>query len=67
MAAGSAPIFDAAFRGEHIYFSTKVPAENSRTGLVRTTLSHPGLKEQVLPADFNIRSSVHEYGERPGP
>lgn len=62
VAAGSAPIFDAAFRGEHIYFSTKVPAENSRTGLVRTTLSHPGLKEQVLPADFNIRSSVHEYG-----
>lgn len=62
VAAGSAPIFDAAFRGEHIYFSTKVPAENSRTGLIRTSLSHPGLKEQVLPADFNIRSSVHEYG-----
>lgn len=62
VAAGSAPIFDAAFRGEHIYFSTKVPAENSRTGLIRTSLSHPGLKEQVLPANFNIRSSVHEYG-----
>ncbi|SMX70950.1 S9 family peptidase [Brevibacterium antiquum] len=62
VAAGSAPIFAAAFRGEHIYFSTKVPAENSRTGLIRTSLSHPGLKEQVLPADFNIRSSVHEYG-----
>ncbi|GAA1851860.1 prolyl oligopeptidase family serine peptidase [Brevibacterium marinum] len=62
VAAGSAPIFDAAFRAEHIYFSTKVPAENSRTGLIRTSLSHPGLKEQVLPADFNIRSSVHEYG-----
>ncbi|SMY00165.1 Prolyl oligopeptidase family protein [Brevibacterium sp. 239c] len=62
VAAGSAPIFDAAFRGEHIYFSTKVPTENSRTGLIRTSLSHPGLKEQVLPADFNIRSSVHEYG-----
>ena len=62
VAAGSAPIFDAAFRGEHIYFSTKVPAENSRTGLIRTSLSHPGLKEQVLPAEFNIRSSVHEYG-----
>ena len=62
VAAGSAPIFDAAFRGEHIFFSTKVPAENSRTGLIRTSLSHPGLKEQVLPAEFNIRSSVHEYG-----
>ncbi|MBM6588673.1 S9 family peptidase [Brevibacterium sp. RIT 803] len=62
VAAGSAPIFDAAFRGEHIYFSTKVPTENSRTGLIRTSPSHPGLKEQVLPAEFNIRSSVHEYG-----
>ena len=62
VAAGAAPIFDAAFRGEHIFFSTKVQAENSRTGLIRTSLSHPGLKEQVLPADFNIRSAVHEYG-----
>lgn len=60
--AGSAPIFDARFRGEHIYYSTKVPDENSRTGLVRTWLSHPQDREQILPADFNIRSSVHEYG-----
>ncbi len=60
--AGSAPIFDARFRGEHVYFSTKVPEENSRTGLVRTSLSHPRDREQILPEDFNIRSSVHEYG-----
>lgn len=62
VAAGSAPIFDAAFRGEHVFFSAKIPAENSRTGLFRTSLSRPGLKEQILPSEFNIRSSVHEYG-----
>lgn len=62
VAAGAAPIFDAAFRGDEIFYSTKIPTENSRTGLMRTSLSHPGLKEQVLPAEFNIRSAVHEYG-----
>ncbi|MGO2036520.1 MAG: prolyl oligopeptidase family serine peptidase [Brevibacterium sp.] len=62
VAAGAAPVFDAAFRGDEIFYSTKVPAENSRTGLMRTSLSHPGLSEQVLPAEFNIRSAVHEYG-----
>lgn len=62
VAAGAVPIFDAAFRGDEIYFSTKLPAEKARTGLMRTSLSHPGPGEQVLPAGFNIRSAVHEYG-----
>ncbi len=62
MAAGAAPIFDAAFRGDEIFYSTKIPAEKARTGLVRTSLSRPGEREQVVPTGFNIRSAVHEYG-----
>ncbi|GAA0035774.1 S9 family peptidase [Brevibacterium metallidurans] len=62
VAAGAAPIFEAKFRGEHVYYSTKFPEENSRTGLVRTSLSHPGAGERILPETFNIRSAVHEYG-----
>ncbi|WP_426937356.1 S9 family peptidase [Brevibacterium sp. LE-L] len=62
VAAGAAPIFDAAFRGDEIFYSTKIPAEKARTGLVRTSLSRPGDWEQILPTGFNIRSAVHEYG-----
>lgn len=62
VAAGAAPIFDAAFRGDEIFYSTKIPAEKARTGLVRTSLSRPGAREQVIPTGFNIRSAVHEYG-----
>src|SRR5699024_3713699 len=62
VAAGAAPIFDAAFRGDEIFYSTKIPAEKARTGLVRTSLSHPGDSEQIIPSGFNIRSAVHEYG-----
>ncbi|MGC2940866.1 S9 family peptidase [Brevibacterium sp. FAM 24638] len=62
VAAGAAPIFDAAFRGDEIFYSTKIPTEKARTGLVRTSLSRPGDSEQVIPAGFNIRSAVHEYG-----
>ncbi|QPS33400.1 S9 family peptidase [Brevibacterium casei] len=62
VAAGAAPIFEAKFRGDHVYYSTKIPEENSRTGLVRTSLSHPGPGERILPDPFNIRSVVHEYG-----
>ncbi|WP_231939679.1 hypothetical protein [Brevibacterium siliguriense] len=62
VAAGAAPIFDAAFRGDEIFYSTKIPTEKARTGLVRTSLSHPGDREQIIPSGFNIRSAVHEYG-----
>lgn len=62
VAAGAAPIFDAALRGDEIFYSTKIPAEKARTGLVRTSLSRPGESEQVIPTGFNIRSAVHEYG-----
>lgn len=62
VAAGAAPIFDAAFRGDDIFYSTKIPSEKARTGLVRTSLSRPGAREQILPTGFNIRSAVHEYG-----
>ncbi|WP_210602750.1 S9 family peptidase [Brevibacterium oceani] len=62
VAAGAAPIFDAAFRGDEIFYSTKIPSEKARTGLVRTSLSRPGAREQILPSGFNIRSAVHEYG-----
>ncbi|WP_432789173.1 prolyl oligopeptidase family serine peptidase [Brevibacterium sp. K11IcPPYGO002] len=62
VAAGAAPIFDAAFRGDEVFYSTKIPAEKARTGLVRTSLSRPGEREQVIPTGFNIRSAVHEYG-----
>ncbi|WP_166972909.1 alpha/beta hydrolase family protein [Brevibacterium atlanticum] len=62
VAAGAAPIFDAAFRGDDIFYSTKIPTEKARTGLVRTSLSRPGAREQILPSGFNIRSAVHEYG-----
>src|SRR5699024_5648920 len=66
VAAGAAPIFDAAFRGDDIFFSTKLPAEKARTGRVRTCLARPGHREQILPPGFNIRSAVREHADASG-
>jgi dipeptidyl aminopeptidase/acylaminoacyl peptidase len=50
--------FDADSHG--IYWLESRPQENGRTALVFRP--HGGEPEDVIPADFNVRTRVHEYG-----
>ncbi|RCL87431.1 MAG: hypothetical protein DBW62_06155, partial [Microbacterium sp.] len=55
--------FVAAPDGEEIWWGQSVPAENGRT-TVRRRLAD-GTVEELLPAPWNARSRVHEYGGGP--
>ena len=60
-AAASAPRLEgAAFVGDEIWWGEGVPTEGARTAVRRRTAS--GAIETVLPAPWNARSRVHEYG-----
>jgi dipeptidyl aminopeptidase/acylaminoacyl peptidase len=60
-ATASAPrIEGAAFVGEEIWWGQSLPAEGGRTTVRRRTAS--GRAEELLPAPWNARSRVHEYG-----
>ncbi|MBD9733541.1 S9 family peptidase [Streptomyces sp. H28] len=53
----------ADFVGDEVWWTEPRPAEGGRRTLVRR---HPdGREEPVLPAPWNVRSRVHEYGGRP--
>src|SRR5690606_199867 len=53
----------ADFVGDEVWWTEPRPAEGGRRTLVRR---HPdGREEAVLPAAWNVRSRVHEYGRRP--
>ncbi|MFC9543133.1 prolyl oligopeptidase family serine peptidase [Streptomyces sp. NPDC056956] len=53
----------ADFVGDEVWWTEPRPAEGGRRTLVRR---HPdGREEAVLPAPWNVRSRVHEYGGRP--
>ncbi len=55
--------FVAAPDGEEIWWGQSVPAESGRT-TVRRRLAD-GTVEELLPAPWNARSRVHEYGGGP--
>lgn len=54
---------DVAFVGDEVWWTAPRPTEGGRRTLVRR---HPdGAEEPVLPAPWNVRSRVIEYGGRP--
>ncbi|GAB3447467.1 prolyl oligopeptidase family serine peptidase [Streptomonospora sediminis] len=60
-----APNWPAAL-GEEVWWSEPRPAEGGRVTLCRTRLDDPAARPQeLLPAPWNARSRVHEYGGRP--
>ncbi|HKT57338.1 MAG TPA: prolyl oligopeptidase family serine peptidase, partial [Microbacterium sp.] len=59
-AAASAPRLDGArFVGDDIWWGQGVPAEGGRTAVMRLA---GGTPQVVLPAPWDARSRVHEYG-----
>ncbi|MFI5606623.1 prolyl oligopeptidase family serine peptidase [Amycolatopsis sp. NPDC051903] len=48
--------------GDELWWAEARPAEGGRVALVREV---PGGVEDVLPAPWNVRNRVHEYGGRP--
>ncbi|MEV5319090.1 prolyl oligopeptidase family serine peptidase [Streptomyces sp. NPDC052687] len=51
------------FVGDEVWWTEPRPAEGGRRALVRRRAD--GTEEQVLPAPWNVRSRVCEYGGRP--
>ncbi|MGW1000402.1 prolyl oligopeptidase family serine peptidase [Streptomyces sp. NPDC002520] len=51
------------FVGDEVWWTEPRPAEGGRRALVRRTAA--GTEESVLPAPWNVRSRVIEYGGRP--
>ncbi|MFE0821573.1 prolyl oligopeptidase family serine peptidase [Streptomyces sp. NPDC058847] len=54
---------DVAFVGDEVWWTAPRPAEGGRRTLVRRLPD--GREEPVLPAPWNVRSRVLEYGGRP--
>ncbi|WP_320778588.1 prolyl oligopeptidase family serine peptidase [Streptomyces sp. CRN 30] len=54
---------DVAFVGDEVWWTEARPAEGGRRALVRR--SADGTRHEVLPAPWNVRSRVMEYGGRP--
>ena len=60
-ASAASPRFEgAAFVGDDVWWGESIPAEGGRTAVRRRTAT--GEVEDVLPAPWNARSRVHEYG-----
>ncbi|NDL59313.1 S9 family peptidase [Phytoactinopolyspora mesophila] len=49
----------------HLWWVEPVPAEGGRVALVRGSVAGDSRRDVVLPAPWNVRSRVHEYGGRP--
>ncbi|MEU3714311.1 prolyl oligopeptidase family serine peptidase [Streptomyces catenulae] len=49
--------------GDEVWWTAPRPAEGGRRALVRRRAD--GTEESVLPAPWNVRSRVHEYGGQP--
>jgi dipeptidyl aminopeptidase/acylaminoacyl peptidase len=59
VAAGSHPIDGGRFVGDDVWWLERMPAEGARTAIRREA---DGAVETVLPAPWDVRSRVHEYG-----
>uniref|UniRef100_UPI000FDC13C3 S9 family peptidase n=1 Tax=Microbacterium sp. CPCC 204701 TaxID=2493084 RepID=UPI000FDC13C3 len=60
VSAASPRLDGARFVGDEVWWGESVPEEAGRTAVRRRTAS--GTVEDVLPAPWNARSRVHEYG-----
>jgi len=59
VAAGSHPVEGGRFVGDEIWWLERMPAEGGRSAIRRLV---DGAPETVLPAPWDARSRVHEYG-----
>lgn len=59
VAAGSHPVDGARFVGDEVWWLERVPAEGGRTTVRRW---REGAIDTLLPAPWDARSRVHEYG-----
>ena len=65
VAAGSHPVDAGRYVGEEIWWLERMPAEGGRSAVRRLTadaVADGGRPETVLPAPWDVRSRVHEYG-----
>ncbi|MFC4337791.1 prolyl oligopeptidase family serine peptidase [Salininema proteolyticum] len=60
-ASDGAPAFLGTV-GDEVWYTAPRPDEGGRRALMR---SHGGIAASVLPAPWNVRNRVHEYGGRP--
>src|SRR3954462_3686033 len=60
VAAGSVSLSQIVLDGDDVYWVEGRSAEGGRNVIVRRTPD--GRTEDVIPAPFNARSRVHEYG-----
>jgi dipeptidyl aminopeptidase/acylaminoacyl peptidase len=60
VAAGSHPVDAGRYVGDEIWWLERMPAERGRSAIRRVTAS--GDVSTVLPAPWDVRSRVHEYG-----
>lgn len=58
--SGTVGLSSPQLDGDTLYWLESRPSEGGRVGLWRRVGDHPS--EVVLPAPYNIRSRVHEYG-----
>lgn len=59
VAAGSHPVDGGRFVGDQIWWLERMPAEGGRSAVRRLV---DGVAETLLPAPWDARSRVHEYG-----
>lgn len=59
VAAGSHPVDGGRFVGDQIWWLERMPAEGGRSAVRRLV---EGVAETLLPAPWDARSRVHEYG-----
>ncbi|MFS0733362.1 prolyl oligopeptidase family serine peptidase [Microbacterium sp. 1P10UB] len=65
VAAGSRPVDAGRYVGDDIWWLERLPAENGRSAVRRLTADAAARgdePETVLPAPWDVRSRVHEYG-----
>jgi dipeptidyl aminopeptidase/acylaminoacyl peptidase len=62
LAASAHPVLEAAWGGDEVWWLERRPSEGGRSS-VRTT--RDGAVVDILPAPWNARTRVHEYGGAP--
>lgn len=60
VAAGAHPVEGGRYVGDQIWWLERMPAERGRSAVRRAAAS--GDPETILPAPWDVRSRVHEYG-----
>ncbi|GAB3620291.1 prolyl oligopeptidase family serine peptidase [Glutamicibacter endophyticus] len=62
VAAGTIPLGGACFYQDSAIIQQGRPSEGGRVTLVQQPLAEGGTEKELVPAPFNVRSRVHEYG-----